>query len=63
METRIIDMQEDNWIDSSFIEELLEFTKANTIQRERKIQQARSRGADQKEVDKERKSVTRDQHP
>jgi hypothetical protein len=61
METRIIDMQEDNWIDSSFIEELLEFTKANTIQRERKIQQARSRGAGQKEVDKERKSITRDQ--
>ena len=61
METRILNMQEDNWVDSSFIEELLEFTKANTMQRERKIQQARSRGAGQKEVDSERKSISRDQ--
>ena len=60
--TKIVtNMIEDAWVDSSFFDELLEFTKANTVQRERKIQQARSRGADQKAVDRERKSATRDQ--
>ncbi len=61
MENQLLNMTEDNWVDSKFIDELLEFTKANTIQRERKIQQARSRGADQKDVDRERKSISRDQ--
>jgi len=61
MKDILSNMQEDLWIDSSFMDELLEFTKSNTIRRERKVQQARSRGATQKEVDKERKSVDRDQ--
>jgi len=52
-------MQEQKWIDSSFTDELLEFTKANQVERERAVQKARSKGGGQKEADKERKKVDR----
>ena len=55
----LIKMHEDNFVNSEFNKELLEFTKANTISRERDVQKARSRGADQKDVDKERKRSDR----
>tara|TARA_X000001388_G_C2234809_1_gene124804 strand:- start:10922 stop:12955 length:2034 start_codon:yes stop_codon:yes gene_type:complete len=52
-------MKDSNWIDSSFEEELLEFTKANQVEKERAVQKARSKGGGQKEVDKERKKADR----
>ena len=52
-------MQEEKWIDESFFVDLLEFTKANTIKREREVQKARSKGQDQKAVDKSRKRSDR----
>jgi len=61
MENILSIMQEDIWIDSSFEEELLEFTKANQVERERKLQNARSRGASQKDLDRERKNINRKQ--
>ena len=54
-------MQEDAWIDSSFKGELLEFTRANRAEKDRAVQKAKDRGADQKEIDKERKSTERTQ--
>ena len=56
----IQNMQADNWIDSTFIEELLEITKAKDTQRQNRVEKARSKGGDQKEVDKERKSSDRE---
>ena len=60
MSNKIIkSMISDNLIDSNFEDELLEFTKANQVEKERAIQSARSRGGGQKEVDKERKKSER----
>ena len=53
-------MQENNWIDSSFKEELIEFTRANTIQRERELQVSRSKGKTQQDLDTDRKRIDRD---
>jgi len=62
MENRLInELEEDNWFGNLFRIELLEFTRANRIEKERAIQKARSRGKDQKGVDKERKSTERSQ--
>ena len=55
----IFSMQEDAWIDSSFKDELLEFTRANRAEKDRAVQKAKDRGRDQKEIDKERKSGER----
>ena len=52
-------MENDNLVNSSFSDELLEFTKANQVEKERAIQSARSRGGGQKEVDKARKKTER----
>jgi hypothetical protein len=57
----IQELKEDNWFGGPFEMELLEFTRANRIEKERAIQKARSRGKDQKGVDKERKSTERSQ--
>jgi len=57
----IQELREDNWFGGPFEMELLEFTRANRIEKERAIQKARSRGKDQKGVDKERKSTERGQ--
>ena len=54
-------IEEDFWMGMSFKDELLEFTRANRVEKERAIQNARSRGGDQKDVDKARKSVDRKQ--
>ena len=60
MKNKTIKLMEDqNWIDSSFKDELLEFTKANQVEKERAVQKARSKGGGQKEVDKARKQVDR----
>ncbi len=56
----LISMQENNWIDSSFKEELIEFTRANTIQRERELQVSRSKGKTQQDLDTDRKRIDRD---
>jgi len=62
MENNIINkIEEDFWMGMSFKEELLEFTRANRVEKERAVQNARSRGGDQKDVDKARKSVDRKQ--
>ena len=53
-------MQKENWIDESFYMDLVEFTKANTIKREREVQKARSKGQDQEAVDRSRKRADRD---
>ena len=57
----IAQMQNDLWINNSFRSELLEFTRANQIEKERAVQKARSRGKGQKDVDRERKSTERGQ--
>ena len=54
-------IEEDFWMGMSFKDDLLEFTRANRVEKERAIQNARSRGGDQKDVDKARKSVDRKQ--
>ena len=56
----LLKMQEEKWIDESFYTDLVEFTKANTIKREREVQKARSKGQDQKAVDKSRKRADRE---
>lgn len=62
MENNIINkIEEDFWMGSTFKDDLLEFTRANRVEKERAIQNARSRGGDQKDVDKARKSVDRKQ--
>ena len=62
MENNIINkIEEDFWMGMSFKDDLLEFTRANRVEKERAIQNARSRGGDQKDVDKARKSVDRKQ--
>lgn len=60
MNETLLHMTEDLWIDSSFQDELIEFTKANTVTRERAVQQARARGGGQKEVDRARKGSDRE---
>lgn len=55
-------MEENSWVDSNFSQELLEFTRANTVERERAVQDARSRGGGQKEADKARKSADRSEN-
>ena len=52
-------MVSDNLIDPTFEDGLLEFTKANQVERERAVQTARARGGGQKEVDRERKKSDR----
>ena len=57
----INELENDNWFSNSFRMELLEFTRANRIEKERAVQKARSRGRGQKDVDRERKSTERSQ--
>ena len=53
-------MKLDNWIDSDFTVELLQFVESKESDRQKAVEKARSRTTDQREVDKARKSSDRD---
>ena len=62
MENKLInELTKDNWFSDSYRMDLLEFTRANRVEKERAIQRARSRGKGQKEEDKARKQTDRSQ--